>query len=70
MLERIYSLMKEAQRKTQYKLSRDQALTLIKGVAGFAGSIVEKEPFASLDMAVSLTLNSKSTGPASLNLNP
>jgi len=53
MLERIYSLMKEAQRKTQYKLSLDQALTLIQGVAGFAGSIVEKEPFVSLDMTVS-----------------
>ena len=55
MLETIYSLMKETRRKTQYKLSRDQALTLIQSVAGFAGLAVEKEPFASLHMAVSYT---------------
>ena len=53
MLERIYSLLKEAQRKTQYKLSRDQALTLIQGVAGFAGSVVDKDPFAFINTAVS-----------------
>ena len=53
-LKRIYSSLKDAHGTTRKKLNREQGISMLQGVTGFGSSIASKDPFASIDTAVSI----------------